>query len=61
MVYEHKIVETFIPSWKREKNLSLADSSMQQLNNLALEGWEVLSAISEFKFLLRRPTNSGTL
>jgi hypothetical protein len=61
MVYEHKIVETFVPFWKREKEISLADASMQQLNKLSSEGWEVLSVISEFKFLLRRPINSGAV
>ena len=42
--------------WKRvDKDMSLSDASAKQLNDLSLEGWEVVSACSEFKFLLRRP------
>jgi len=61
MSYEHKIVETFVPFWKRDKNLSLTDASGQMLNELSLEGWEVVSAMSEWKFLLRRAINKGTV
>lgn len=61
MIYEHKIVETFVPFWKRPPEISLTDASMEQLNNYALDGWEVASAIKEFKFLLRRPIKEKTL
>jgi len=59
MIYEHKIIETFVPFWKRDKEVSLKDASMQILNDFSSQGWEVVSCINEFKFLLRRSIRSG--
>jgi len=62
MVYEHKILDTFVLPWKREnRSLSTNEITEQKLNNFATEGWEVVSSINEFKFLLRRPIRSGAL
>ncbi len=56
MTYEHKILDTFSLPWARPvKNMSLLDYGVECLNQASKEGWELVAAATEFKFVLRRP------
>jgi hypothetical protein len=55
MIYEHKIIDTFSLPCKRPNNMSLLDYGVECLNQASKEGWELVAAATEFKFVLRRP------